>query len=310
MLTFSMSLLLVLKITQSYNRWWEGRVLLGKIIEVNRLFLQQTLLWLPPLTRPLLGPIAVRWTIASMYVMKGHISQGGPKDSDLPDVLLPHELAYLATWVNRPLGISHVWTWILQESGMHPQLQAQLQLLVGEYERRVSGCERILRTAMPAEFRRLTSRFLMLYLFFAPIVLWPAAGWGTILLAPFLAFLLIGVENSGVQIEQVFNTMPLEAMCANIKRDCREMEGRYMDTVAEALQYLPQPPQQQQQQQLPRKQFGNHTQSYSSMASGSMANLLGNSSTSTGQSSHYSFPNVNEQYRNYSCGNTAELWQS
>lgn len=31
----------VFKITQSYNRWWEGRVILGKIIEVARLFLSQ-----------------------------------------------------------------------------------------------------------------------------------------------------------------------------------------------------------------------------------------------------------------------------
>lgn len=36
--------------------------------------------------------------------------------------LLPHELSYLSTWNNRPLGVSHVWTWILQQSGMHPQL--------------------------------------------------------------------------------------------------------------------------------------------------------------------------------------------
>lgn len=38
-------------------------------------------------------------------------------------MLDPHELAYLAAWGNRPLGVAHVWTWIVQESGMHPQLQ-------------------------------------------------------------------------------------------------------------------------------------------------------------------------------------------
>lgn len=43
----------------------------------------QTLLLLPPDTRLYLGPIALRWTIASMYVMKTHITKGDMQASDL-----------------------------------------------------------------------------------------------------------------------------------------------------------------------------------------------------------------------------------
>ncbi|MEW5316953.1 MAG: hypothetical protein WDW38_008291 [Sanguina aurantia] len=241
MMTFSLSLLLVFKITASYKRWWEARVLWGQTIGLTRSFLQQVLLWTPAPTRARLGPIAVRWTIASMYVLKAHIRKGGDKLEELQDDLPPNELAYLASWNNGPLGVAHVWTWIVQESGMHPQLQAAVQLQVSEYVLNAAGCERILKTPMPVAFTRLTSRFLMLYLTGAPIVLWPATGWATILVAPFLAFLLLGVENIAVQIEQAFNVLPLEAMCATVKRDCKELSGRFMGTVDAAMNQGPPP---------------------------------------------------------------------
>ncbi|MEW5307704.1 MAG: hypothetical protein WDW36_010082 [Sanguina aurantia] len=241
MMTFSLSLLLVFKITASYKRWWEARVLWGQTIGLTRSFLQQVLLWTPAPTRARLGPIAVRWTIASMYVLKAHIRKGGDKLEELQDDLPPNELAYLASWNNGPLGVAHVWTWIVQESGMHPQLQAAVQLQVSEYVLNAAGCERILKTPMPVAFTRLTSRFLMLYLTGAPIVLWPATGWATILVAPFLAFLLLGVENIAVQIEQAFNVLPLEAMCATVKRDCKELSGRFVGTVDAAMSPGPPP---------------------------------------------------------------------
>lgn len=35
-------------------------------------------------------------------------------------------MEFLNGWVNRTLGVSHVWTFILHASGMHPQLQVEL----------------------------------------------------------------------------------------------------------------------------------------------------------------------------------------
>jgi predicted membrane chloride channel (bestrophin family) len=65
----------------------------------------------------------------------------------------------------------------------------------------LGGCERILRTPLPTAYTRHTSRFLLVYVTLAPALLWPVTGWGTPLLAAFIAFLLLGTENIGVQIE-------------------------------------------------------------------------------------------------------------
>ena len=37
--------------------------------------------------------------------------------------------------------------------------------------------------------------------------------WATLGIAPLIAFLLLGTENIGVQIEEPFRVLPLEAIC-------------------------------------------------------------------------------------------------
>ena len=53
----------------------------------------------------------------------------------------------------------------------------------------VGACERIYKTPIPAAYASHTSRFLMIYLTTAPILLFPGAGWGTPLIMAFVAFL-------------------------------------------------------------------------------------------------------------------------
>jgi len=45
----------------------------------------------------------------------------------------------------------------------------------------------------------------MTYLLLLPIMIWPACGWATPFFALIAAFLLLGVENIGVQIEEPFS---------------------------------------------------------------------------------------------------------
>ena len=53
---------------------------------------------------------------------------------------------------------------------------------------------------IPARF---TSRACILYICITPLLLWPTTGWLTPLIAPIVAFILLGIENVTVQIEEV-----------------------------------------------------------------------------------------------------------
>lgn len=56
---------------------------------------------------------------------------------------------------------------------------------------------------------RHTSRFLTLYVTFVPFTLWGSCGWGSVPISVTIAFLLLGIEEIGVQIEEPFGILPL-----------------------------------------------------------------------------------------------------
>ena len=58
---------------------------------------------------------------------------------------------------------------------------------------------------------RHTSRFLVIWLAFLPFTLWRACHWAMVPAAVLIAFLLLGVEEIGVQIEEPFGILPLGA---------------------------------------------------------------------------------------------------
>lgn len=76
------------------------------------------------------------------------------------------------------------------------------------------GCERIQKTPIPSAYTRHTSRFLMVYIMTSPLMLWPITHWATPAVVSIIAFLLLGTENIGVQIEEPFRVLPLDAICA------------------------------------------------------------------------------------------------
>ena len=78
--------------------------------------------------------------------------------------------------------------------------------------------ERIFKSPIPLIYTRLTSRFLSITLLTLPLALWGQLGdswnhWATVPAALLLSFFLGGIEEVGIQIEEPFSILPLEAMC-------------------------------------------------------------------------------------------------
>lgn len=63
-------------------------------------------------------------------------------------------------------------------------------------------CDRILRHPIPLAYTRHTSRFLIIGLATMPFALWNACGWAVIPVEVFISFMLLGIEEIGVQVRQ------------------------------------------------------------------------------------------------------------
>lgn len=98
---------------------------------------------------------------------------------------------------------------------MHDNL-TQLHDLLG-------ACERILRTPIPVAYTRHTTRCLIIWLTVMPYALWGNLGWATLVVAPLISFLLAGINEIGIDVEEPFSLLPLEAISDRAKTDCQEI---------------------------------------------------------------------------------------
>jgi predicted membrane chloride channel (bestrophin family) len=84
-------------------------------------------------------------------------------------------------------------------------------------------CERINRVPIPLSYTRHTSRFLTAWAVLLPLALWNATGTEAIAFAPLVSFLLFGVDQIGVQLEQPFAVLPLDLLVDKVKNDANAM---------------------------------------------------------------------------------------
>mmetsp|Transcript_47021 Transcript_47021/g.89766 ORF Transcript_47021/g.89766 Transcript_47021/m.89766 type:complete len:124 (+) Transcript_47021:59-430(+) len=76
----------------------------------------------------------------------------------------------------------------------------------------LGACERILKTPIPLSYTRHTSRFLFTWLALLPFAMVGECGWLTVPAEAFIAVVLLGIEDIGVQIEEPFSVLACEAI--------------------------------------------------------------------------------------------------
>jgi len=81
----------------------------------------------------------------------------------------------------------------------------------------VGACERIFKTPIPIIYTRHTSRFIGAWLALLPLAVWGIdPSWNHLITIPStmaITFFLLGIEELGLQIEEPFGILALEAFC-------------------------------------------------------------------------------------------------
>jgi putative membrane protein len=224
----ALGLLLVLRTNASYERWWEGRKLWGSIINESRNLARLASTHLKAdgaLCDSVVGWASV-FPAATMHRLRD--TRGlGVLASQLP----AHEVALVMESDHVPLAVARKLTALLaaaRDRGMISDyvmiaLDQNVQQLV-DY---LGGCERIHRTPLPFAYVVHARRALILYAFALPIALVDIYGWATIPITLIVAYILFGIEEIGVEIEDPFgqddNDLPLESFVETIEDNLVQM---------------------------------------------------------------------------------------
>ncbi|KAK9846556.1 hypothetical protein WJX81_006513 [Elliptochloris bilobata] len=227
---FALSLLMIFRTNSAYARWWEARTAWGLIIALARNLVRQAAAWFPPKEQAALEMVG-RLTAALPYALRVHLLEAEqdyalhPQDlpADLKVVLTPEEATWVLRWRHRPMAAAQLLADCVAAVEVTPIQRTALDMVIAEYVRLMGACERIERTAIPAAYTRHTSRFLIVWLTLLPFSLWEVYGWASPALQAIISFLLIGVENIGIQIEEPFAVLPLMAYCDAIRKDVEEV---------------------------------------------------------------------------------------
>ncbi|CAM9703849.1 unnamed protein product [Heterosigma akashiwo] len=235
--TGSLSLLLAFRTNDAYSRWAEARKIWGSTIQRCFDLVRSGLTYMEQgdMTDEefanLKKELTLR-TIAYARVQKGHF-RDGPEEAailkaELAELLGEEEAERICSAAHKPCRVIQDLSELIRAANLTDMKRQILDNSVAAFCDTVGASERIFKTPVPLVYTRHTSRFMSLWLLLLPMALYRELGTVsdqllTIPTSAIIAFFLLGIEELGIQLEEPFSILPLEAMCDGIERTCLEM---------------------------------------------------------------------------------------
>jgi len=220
----------------SYDRFWEGRKLWGRLVNVSRTLTRQIM--------TLDGPVGghpdlvarqkqlVYRLIAYVHLFRQHLREENAPE-EVTGLLTSAEIEALRSEHNRPIAVLH-WMgddfrrdwekgWI--DSLHFPTLESSLTELTS-----VQGaCERIKSTPIPFSYNILLHRIVGIYCLTLPFGLVAEVGVVTPIVVALISYAFFGLDAVGGEIENPFgydaNDLPLAALSRMIEINLRQRLG-------------------------------------------------------------------------------------
>ncbi len=224
----------------SYDRFWEGRKLWGRMVNVSRSFTRQIQMMVGPqpgepvdvAQRDTVHRELVHRIVGYVHVFRHHL-RDEPDLRDVVEHLPSEEVEALAQESNRPAAVSARTGQRLRElwdrGWIHPMHLPVLEASLTEMTGIQGGCERIKATPIPASYTILIHRIVATYAFALPLgIVDTIHGWTPVVVL-LIAYAFYGLDAIGDEIEDPFgfddNDLPLATLSRMIEVNLRQQLG-------------------------------------------------------------------------------------
>jgi putative membrane protein len=217
----------------AYDRWWEGRKLWGRMINVSRHFTSQVLTYLPAEQRDLQVEVLHRHA-AYVHTLRCLLRKQNPvKDDEVLALVSDDERDTIPDESNATHYLLHRTQVALVEAANGGHIDGhRLESLDRSLFEMLSiqgGCERIKKTPMPRGYGFMAELLVEAYAWLLPLALVQEMG---VLVIPTTALVCLSfalISEAGRVLEDPFtmfwNGLPLSAMSRGIERDLRRRLG-------------------------------------------------------------------------------------
>ncbi len=234
-----LGLMLVFRTNTAYERFWEGRKAWGALVNDVRNLAR--LIWVAIEAKT---PHDQERKIRILYLLpafavavKQHLRQE-PLLEDIHPLVSSEQLQKLKLIQHPPLQIAF---WIgdyLQSQYEAQRVEVyQLTIMVERLNSMVDAlgaCERILMTPIPLAYALHLKQLLLIHCLLLPFQMVQGLGWLTGPIVALLSFMLFGIEEIGIEIENPFgrdpNDLPLDLICAKMQHNIDDLLHSRRDT--------------------------------------------------------------------------------
>ena len=227
----------------SYDRYWEGRKLWGRLVNDARSFARMTLTVIAPdavsregageeETRALQQALIYR-VIAYVHALRMHLRNELSDRQELAPFLDPAELSALSVQRNVPLYLAQRLSVLLGDARRRAMLRRRdlhlFESMINDLMDVQGGCERIRSTPIPWSYTVLMHTIVAVYCFALPFGLVATTHLLTPLVVVLIAYAFLGLDAVGDELEQPFgledNDLPLAALSRMIEVNLRQLLG-------------------------------------------------------------------------------------
>jgi putative membrane protein len=227
----------------SYDRYWEGRKLWGRLVNDARSFARMSLHLIEPDatreaqldaagTQALQRELVYR-TIAFTHALRMHLRNQLAELRELAPFLPADELAALPAQRNVPLAILHSLSGLVARARRAGVLRHRdvhlLEAMINDLCDVQGGCERIKNTPIPWSYTVLMHSIVAAYCFALPFGLIATVQLATPLVVALIAYAFLGLDAVGDELEEPFGTdvndLPLSQLSRMVEVNLRQMMG-------------------------------------------------------------------------------------
>lgn len=235
-----MSLFLAFKTNESYNRWWEARMLWGSMVNYSRSFGRQVL---NLLTLDIDTSITNQEDLSKVQkeLIYRHIAYINAVRLNLRKQTNWEELTPFLEEEERQelIKLANVPTQLVQRQAMrlkdlfpnnlNDYRYMQFDSTLNEFYNIQGGCERIKNTIFPRTYSYLTTLFTWAFAFSLIFSLYDELNWQILAMRVIVAFVFLTLEKISRLLKDPFENnlsdTPMTAICRTIEIDLRQMLG-------------------------------------------------------------------------------------
>merc|ERR1711976_508191 len=237
-------LLLTLRTNRALDRLLESRRSWGALNRSTRSLMGLTCTYILP-KHPHLACIIGRHLCICGWVLKGMIRN--EDDTQLIRSIM-NSVPFEADWIiqqSQETGVKRPHAVIYRLRQLYSRIQGDVELpsiimlrieeIIYDIESTIGLCNRIITSPIPPTYTRHTSRVLVLYLSLLPL---GRAGMGigtaaVVVTVSFAAYVLIGIDEIGLEIENPFGLMPLWGLSTGVQKEIERQVKMSMPVLAE-----------------------------------------------------------------------------